>query len=253
MNKVFYLTLFLLVATMLFGCRKDEPLVPLRLVQTETFSNGDHATYEYNSEGKLSKKTENVGSAFGVLNTYDITSTYSYTHDTIKVAKVSLGFDGSSHTTSKNYEIHILNSQGYISKSTYSIQGSSFSTICTYEYDKDGNLTKEIQTLGPDTYITTNTYFSGNMISTISNYGSLVNNCTYEYYTDKINLLNQDHYGFNYMGKDNKNLIKTGNLVLSNNTHYNFSYQYEFDQYGYVSKKTTVSNSNTEWVSYTYK
>jgi hypothetical protein len=231
--------------TLTSSCKKSDdsnnPTPTLsKKVQTIQYSNGNTETFEYNSDGKLSKDTET-----GPVTNNDYTDTYTYSGNIITETSTSLNA-GTTHTLAIT-----LNSQGYISNITEVYANQNY--VETFEYDNSGYLTKETETPeGNDIYTYTYTYTNGNRISeTVAKNSSNVQTVYYEYYLDKENALSAEKLvGECYSGKSDKNLIKRITYSSSEIE----SYTYEYDQDNYVTKQTTTAvDGTTSWKTYSYK
>jgi hypothetical protein len=221
MNKLQLLILLVGIFSTLVGCKKDNnanPIVPSKKVATIFFNNDPTETFEYNSDGKLSKLS------YGTQG-YD---SYTYSGNTIFILHY---YNGSA-----SYDTLVLNSQGYVSKM------SNGSRTITYEYN-DGYCVKESWYGG--TSIMNYEYVNGNLVTD----GTV----TYEYYLDKANTIDNEHCGINFRGKTSKNLVKQ--TIYSNGSGSDiYTYTYEYDQDNYVTKRTIKRNDVLQyWSSYVYK
>ena len=207
-------------------------------LQTVHYSSGLTTTYEYNSDGKVSKIIEG---AYGG-RAYYYTFTYSGNIITTTIVEPSGNTSNDAST---------LNSQGYISKT----EGTSGSV--NYEYDNSGYLTKEIFSDNQGKRIVTYAYTNGNCTSKTSTQGADTTLTTYEYYLEKENALSSEMlFGEkNHYGRSNKNLIKSTAYSSSHSDFYSsYTYEYEYDQDNYVTKQTTTDvDGKTSWATYSYK
>lgn len=224
MNKFQLLILLVGIFSTLAGCKKDNtdnPILPSKKISTIFFNSDPTETFEYNSDGKLSKLS------YGTQG-YD---SYTYSGNTIFIL--------SYYNGSTSHDTLILNSQGYVSKKSDGWQ------IITYEYN-DGYCVKETRDPGGDPSITNYTYVNGNLAT--DGMGS-----TYEYYLDKANTIGNEQCGQNFYGKSSKNLIKQ-RIFSTGSGSIIYTYTYEYDQDNYVTKMTIKRNDILQyWSSYVYK
>lgn len=234
MNKILLPALFVIIPLMFLGCKKnndENSSIPFKKISMIIISDDPTLSYEYNSDGKVSKISyEDVGSEI-----------YTYSGNTITISEYFNG-DTSIITLS-------LNSQGYVSKRI-----SDWGETITYEYDNKGYCIKETTTYSSGTANIKNyTYINGNLSTMTETHGKACTSYTYEYYLDKENTIGNEHNGQSFYGKSSKNLLKQ--CIESGGWAY--TYTYDFDQDNYVAKKTTIEyhdNDNyTSWESYIYK
>lgn len=129
-----------------------------------------------------------------------------------------------------------------------------YEELCFFNADK--TLAKSITKVSANsTQVIDYFYSNGNCDSTrFSNNGNWNLTVKYTYYTDKLNGLSYDNFGYGILyGKDSKNLTKSEVYTYpdgSTNTPSNYSY--EFDAQGRVSKETSTKGNNIGITIYTY-
>jgi len=248
-NRIWIYPLMVMGVFILFtsSCKKGDDINKssaninsVKKLQTVHYSSGSTTTYEYNSDGKVSKSIDTGDGVHGGGYTF----TYTYSGNIITTTTVE-------PTGRITNEVSTLNSQGYISKTT-GTRGSQNYAI-TYEYDNSGYCIKEIFSESNSNQITTYIYTNGNKTSSTYTEGTYTSLVTYEYYLDKENTLSDEHlFGMSYRGKSSKNLIKKETYPPSNTSF--TAYTYDYDQDNYVTKLTnTYNDGTTYWETYSYK
>lgn len=227
MKKLQLIILLVSIFSTLVGCKKDNtanPIVPFKKIAKIFHNNDPTQTFEYNSDGKLSKES------------YGTDDSKSYTYSGNNIFILRLYYGKTSHDTL------ILNSQGFVSKSKLFNDSQTMS----YEYNDDGYCIKETFSLeGHEPKITNYTYVNGNLVTDGTN--------SYERYLDKANTIDNEHRGINFYGKSSKNLVKQSIYSYGSGSDI-YTYTYEYDQDNYVTKQTIKRNDILQyWSSYVYK
>jgi hypothetical protein len=251
---------------MISGCRKswENKISTPVLKKLKTITSGSTTdtgdviyqttAFEYNSGGKLSRVISNV---INSSPNHSDTTSYTYSRDTVFAVYKATGVYSDSHIIrNTGKQLIVLNSHGYISSNTRSINGQS-DEIFKYQYDNSGYCTKMTLFDGPNQNVQWSAdckYSNGNMVSLSLNQGSQIISEEMTYYLDKINTISPDNTWFDYFGNENKNLIKTYRIVDNGNNASTFSYGYVFDANKYVTKRITIDDSGyIRWDRYTYQ
>ena len=277
MNKLYYFISLLIIGIMLSGCRsevlvKPAPTPVLKKVLTKTtgyispnqsaFSHSETTTFDYNSNGKLSRVIYKLNDS--IIDT----RLYTYTKDTVYEVCKGEDFLRSNFANDTTYALIILDANGYISKRIHSVNKSWGVPDWTEIFlnNSNGNNTKYscfggiVSPSVLSSYDINFKYSNGNMVL-IDKVDWVIDKSEFTYYTDKINTIYTDYYGdgmfgygsIDYFAKENKNLIKTQLLTHSNGSE-TIHYTYEFDANNYVTKRImTYGNGYVTWDKYTYQ
>jgi Domain of unknown function (DUF4595) with porin-like fold len=233
----------------MMACKKDNTVVtPVEVCKVSKLSYVDSkqvttssTTYEYNSDGKVSKATD---SRTGNYYTISYSST----------AIVIIQFDkNNKQGTSNSY---ILNSAGYI------VKGDYYGVVQTYEYDSQGYLMKlSYLSSGGGTFTTNYTYTDGNLtnIKSYDPLGKLYYSASFDYYLDKTNTLGDDNSGStvvfipnqNLFGKGSKNLVKKLTLIINSTPAQTTitDYTYTFDTKGNITRVVDSSSGRETYAT----
>jgi len=254
MKNMYFLTILLTLVAFLSGCNRSEyyaPAKPIKKIASIIQDNGFSKTYEYNSNGDVSKLTEVTyfyyAQSIAYLDT--LFSTYTYKKDSIIQTTISHANAKYNRPEYIKYNRALLNSQGYISAS---IESSAFGQLITFQYDNSGHCIKESDIAllpNPHVVFVSNYSFTNGNMSSIEEGNLLIK---YEYYTDKDNTISNESYGSKFRGKGNKNLVKTETVIQNGITSIT-SYEYEFDKDNYPIKQTTIRGNYKFSETYTYK
>ncbi|MDI9357248.1 MAG: hypothetical protein QM536_09520, partial [Chitinophagaceae bacterium] len=204
-NQRLLLKITFLAMLISFGCKDDgantQVNVPVKKVQSLVSTNGGLTSYDYTADGKVSKVSTSGGY-------YEI---YKYAGDSGKVISINTSGSAyrdehtfksifrrdSAHTSeakkegreTATYSVSVsfltFNAQGYITQIKYRSSSGTVSTQ-TFEYDKDGYLSKYISTSGSSVSFANYTWTNGNLSTVIYSTGTAY---TYTYETEKENTL----------------------------------------------------------------
>lgn len=195
--------------------------------------NGDTIYFFYNSQGNLIKEkytniyvdlvytTNKVN--VNVYENYSLTYTYEYFLNSSGLATTAIETSLNKSETNNN-NLHFINNN--VLKNT--------TDTTYYYYNSYGYLISA--KYGTELY--NYTYLNGNLTTEISPYDTT----TYQYFDGKLNTVGNNNIGVNFLGKQNKNLLKTTIYYNSGQPYQTVNYNYEYDINGRV--KTEIINSN---------
>lgn len=255
------------------ACKKDEDNVdnntplPQKSCFINTIVSGtDKTVYTYDAENRVIKVESFEAN---VLDYYE-TFTYTNSNVTVKYFEGNGTADGQDVAEMQNGRVTKV-----VSTDSYTNNGftETYTSTYVYEYNSAGFLTKstgesKTTTNKPNTPATTSTetitytYQNDNLSQKVESYqsgsSSYTSTYSYEYFTDKDNVVNigyeigdyDDEYVFLF-GKQSKNLIKKVSYVdrdVNSGVTQNYSgsstYTFDYDANGKPNKVTEVS-SNT--------
>jgi hypothetical protein len=244
--KINYILLFLLIpATMITSCKKDRnnPVhTNIKLLRQTIMIFGDtisDGTYSYDDQGRV----------VHILFRDSTYSIYHYGDKTVEMIYYSRLKKPYTHS------IYTLNSDGLAISSIdtgfsykakpgvtgpLSPSGMYEAWTETFEYDENGFLTKEIQTMSWGvSYTQTFTVSGGNTTHLSYQVSAGLSNYDYQFIPGSVNTIGQENCGIFYSGRQN------ASLILSETINHNeggmatvSNYTYEFDSKNRVVKKT---------------
>ena len=229
------------ISLLLFSCNKSDTIDnpsggsnTMSKIKTWSGSNGI-ATYTYDAGGRCQQVTYSDGSK----------NTYEYT--TGKVIQKNFNTAGVNIVT----YVYDLDTDGLKIKESRS-SDVTFSEVAIYNTDKQ--IVKFIVHQNGKVFSGDYFYSNGNCDSVrFSTNGVWYSSAIKTYYTSKPNSLTYDTEGIAFMGKSNKNLLKTEQYKYSDGTTADIStYAYEFDEKGRVGKQTLIqgANQHIEYIVY---
>jgi len=257
MKNIYFLTILIAIVAFLSGCNRSEyyaPTKPIRKIASIIYEDGTSKSYEYNSNGDVTKITAvqhfYYSQSTPYVNYFDtVFTTFTYKKDSIIETEICHANAKYNRAEEITYFRSGLNFQGYISAQTIS---SAIGDLLTYQYDNFGHCIKSsVLSLSPNASVkyVYNYSFSNGNLSSVDYSNSLLK---YEYYTDKDNTLSNESFGSKFMGKDSKNLVKKETISQGSYTGID-NYEYEFDKDNYPIKKTTIYGNTKFSETYTYK
>ena len=241
--------LYCMAFCLLIGCSKHHdkpaapgndpdpaPAKPLRIKSI----NGN--TFNYDSLGRL------IRSFYS--NSITARTEYTYTRDSM----IGRDYDrqGNLHGGS---QVFYFGSDGLATREKYIIDNSITPLILTFTYNSQHQLIGQIVGEEGKAPTTRSTYYysKGNMDSS-KTYSipdnTLLSYERFEYYTDKPNLLSNEHNGISFVGVGNANLAKKEVRVNSGATT-TTEYTYEFDS-GQRPAKSHTNVDGASWTDLTY-
>lgn len=280
MRKFNLFTVILLAAIFVFSsCKKKDdeetptptPSIPKIKYEIQVNTSpipNDTTKFTYNSAGKLIRVDQTYDTSYSVItytanlatvNDFDKTGTLQhislYTLDANGRAVSSIDSStlssGGKNTLLKNK--NLKNGKGNLSS-------------CTYTYNSDGYLIKQVSTVGTDIqtmdYVITNgntTALSGNYVSGAATPVPFTG--TYVFNTDTTNTIGWENMGVSIFGKSDKNLIKSGletytGMYNSRTTDYTYEYDTKKRVTKVMRSSTTVftfgSSTDTSTKMYVY-
>jgi hypothetical protein len=214
------------------GSEDDGLNLPHPKIKRITYYAGGAVQYyislEYDSSGRLSKKTFSYGN-------YEL---FNYGSDKILIDK------GGPHISRIEYDTLFLNIQGLVI--------SEDRGYTTHEYDQAGYQAKIIQK-GDNAYTLTYTISGGNTIKRLMDYKGSLSEDSYKYLPNQANTIGNENMGITYYGKQDKNLVhEISSFYVQNATTTTSTYIYAFDSQNRVVKSAWDDNSNDIYTTYTY-
>jgi hypothetical protein len=194
--------------------------------------------YKYDDQHRISRYEQYEGSDRVSLTTYE------YNHQGRIVKKIQ---EITPPTAANSYPetitcIYEYNSQGLATANACTSNINTNSTKGTSEYDVAGNLAKSnfIQVQGDKIYTNVRVYEykDGNLIKAIDNPGSLTEMTSeYEYYLDQENKSKEDATQYMYGGSPSRNMLKKGTTTSRDGINTYQVYTYEYNEQGYPIKE----------------
>jgi hypothetical protein len=234
-SKFFFLALCILIV--FNSCKKsgnDEDGLnnPHPKIKTIAYYAGgivqNYISLEYDSSGRLSKKTYSYGN-------YEM---FSYDSDKILMTSGGPNIGRITHDTL------FLNTQGLVI--------SENRGYTTYEYDQAGYQTKYKQ-IGDNTYTLTYTISGGNTVKRIMDNKGYLSEDSYKYISRQANTTGYENMGISYYGKQDKNLVhEISSFYIQSATTATRNYVYVFDSQNRVVKSELAVNPNNIYTTYTY-
>lgn len=237
-------TTILLVALLLFGCKKeknDDPVITPEPTPTTDGQKGKVATYN-NGEFIDTYYYDSQGRAISLKRDGKLSATASYNTSYYKVVE----YDSEGNPVDS--VVYPLNAQGYIASS-----GNE-----TYTYDTEGHVIK-IERPSSKTENTFNN--EGDKVKYVDTYNSADGTSIYTFNVSYLPTLNSIDFGDSFIwGKDSKHLMSEEivhwvkyNAIgeeVDSYTQTSNTYTYEFDSKGRVSKCTQNQNEGGVFHSY---
>lgn len=244
----------LLSVGVLFSCKKKDdtpeettpvttttgatPAPTTYKIKTEKVSNSGastETTYEYDSNGRVTKMTHSDGSF----------STVEWSSGKC----VQKEFDNGA-TTPISTTTFDLNASGQCTS-----QSDDSGTTTTYEYNSEGYQTKMTSSGSGQTSVMTFVVNNGNQSSMSTSISGINMTMNMDYFTDKTNTTGNVNKGMSIFGKDNKNLIKSMSTSFMGQS-ISMTFTYEFDSKNRVTKmtqtQTSSGTSSSSTTTYTY-
>ncbi len=194
------------------------------------FNGSESSTFTYDAKGRLVKYTFSDGTL----------ENYEYHPDYLE--RIIFAPDSSFTGIQTFY----LNDKGLVIKSDYT---GSPGSVTTYEYNDNGQVIKTKNVSPVSTFEGFYTYKDGNVDQVVyKTNGELSYTYKYSYYTDLTNGLSNENWGQMYLGKDNKNLVKSWyGTGKDGNTFSQFAYHYSLDNKGRVIEQQKSGSENSTW------
>jgi len=225
------------------ACKKsaDSPAINDTRIQSWAVPGSISETYEYDSKNRLTKAT---------YSGYDQNTLYTYTDSMVteRIYKTSTG--AATYTF-----IYKLNNKGLaVSRVDTAVADDAFN----YEYNTDGYLTRneEIQPSTGHVWSDYRSHYTNNVLDSTSLYRQNVWTLGYyyQYYTDKINSLENPNYGCAFLGRQFRlpeKMVVRWSPTFTDTTRYS----YNFDAKQNISQQMTLSPGATvpQTVNYTYR
>ncbi len=249
MKKLLSATLIILLAT---ACKKANnaveitptPIVPIAKVKNYTIG-GDNVLYTYDAQGRLLTR----------INTASNWK-YEFSYTTNKVTENY--FVGTTLSTTKLYD---LNTDGLITKESYSFPLSSVPFQSIYTYNTNKQVAKIVKSNSLNTNVTTETnFYTGTTLDsshTTFSYNNDLYRYWYTYYTDKTNSIAYKNQGYLFWADAASSPQKKQTSIFRTNGFFNTQvddYTYTFDAENRITKRsiTTAGGGGTSVNDITY-
>lgn len=220
--KPIYIIATMLVAILAIACKKGEapavnntppPAAPKMRVKSDY-----QYTYQYDDKGRVSQ-----------MSASNIILKFYYSDSAVLEAEHFL--DGRL----AGMKIHKLNGNGMAYSTQDNVNLSN--SYSTYEYSPSNRLISRVDTFLLGGVALKFTYYRSNdRIDSIKEvYGTVKNTYIFEYYTDKMNTITNEHRGKFFLGVSDRYPIKRETIRNLNSTSI-YNYTYEWDAQNRITK-----------------